>query len=108
MTELPEPLFWETTGGKAAMEGAGGGRKHSQKPADALMICPNCKNGKCEGCVDKVRLILRDDPICTCKKSGHSDAVNGEARLRQIRDPETSDVYGPGLVVTQDGDVNAI
>lgn len=107
MKELPEPLFGDTFGGRAALDGAGGGRKHDQKVADAMMACPNCRNGNCGNCVDKVLLILQKDPTCTCKKSGHADAVQGEARLNQIKDPETSDVYGPGLKVTRDGDVDA-
>lgn len=84
---------------------AGGAAKHSQKVAGGLMTCPDCIKGNCEGCVDRLRLLVQDDRICTCKKSGHEDAMQGEARLKQIADPETGDIHGPGLVVTRNGEV---
>jgi hypothetical protein len=31
------------------------------------------------------------------------DAPSGEPVLQQVSDPETGEVYGPGLKVTQDG-----
>lgn len=72
------------------------------------MTCPECVKGNCQNCVDRLRLIYRDDRICTCQKSDHGDAMQGEARRVQVQDPMTGDVYGPGLKVTQDGDVSQL
>lgn len=63
------------------------------------MLCPNCREGKCTECVDRLRMIYRDDPICTCKRGGHQDAMQGEPRRQQIQDPLTGDVYGPGISI---------
>lgn len=53
-------------------------------------------------CPDKIFLILGKDTVCTCKKSGHEDAITGEPRRNQIQDPFTGDVHAPGLVVKAD------
>lgn len=65
------------------------------------MVCPNCKAGYCEGCVDVLRAAYSDEKICACVKQGHS----GEPSAQQVLDPESGDVYAPGLIVHEDGTV---
>lgn len=89
-----------------ALDGAASAGKHSQKPSDGMMTCPHCRDGRCEDCVDRLLLLARKDPMCTCKKSGHYDAVRGEPRRQQVLDPFTGDVHGPGLTVSPDGEVD--
>jgi len=50
-------------------------------------------------------ILRRKDPICSCKKAGHQDAVSGEARLVQVEDPFTGDVHGPAAIITVEGAV---
>lgn len=77
--------------------------KHDQKALpDDGWTCEMCQLGVCERCIDVMRYVVGlTDPVCRCKRKGHS----GEARDKQIVDPETGTVYGPGLRVTQEGDV---
>lgn len=75
---------------------------HDQKSTPDNWQCDPCKKGECNRCIDIMRVIkLRLPEMCKCKKRGHS----GEARDNQILDPETGTVYGPGLRVTQEGEV---
>jgi len=75
---------------------------HDQRSTPQNFQCTNCKEGACGACIDMMRvIILKLDPICFCKRKGHS----GEARDNQIVDPENGTVYGPGLRVTQEGEV---
>lgn len=106
--DLPDSLFLETIGGRAAMSGAGGGGKHVQKAGGAMMTCSSCVSGLCENCVDRLRLVYSDNPICSCRKGGHEDAVTGEPRRQQILDPETNSIHTPGLVISPDGDVKYV
>jgi hypothetical protein len=102
---LPPPLYFsQTAGGRAALEGKGRAG-HSQKIDDRLMTCPNCNEGNCTECVDRLRMLYRQDRICTCSKSGHEDAMMGEPRRVQIEDPFTGDIHGPDLRVTKGGQV---
>lgn len=75
--------------------------RHDQRPDKSLFVCVNCKNGKCGNCVDVLRMVYADKPICRCEKRGHS----GEAIDNQIADPETGSVYGPHAVIKEDGTV---
>lgn len=79
--------------------------RHDQRVERKHMICSNCTKGECSTCVDVTRYLagLRD-PICQCRKRGHG----GEPRDSQILDPETGDVYAPGLKVAQDGKVERL
>lgn len=49
--------------------------KHSQKPATRDMTCPNCKAGACVNCVDRLRAIYANKPICTCTRQAHAVEV---------------------------------
>lgn len=76
---------------------------HDQRALpDKGWVCTHCKAGRCNQCTDILRAAIGlEDTLCRCKKKDHA----GEARDRQIRDPETGTVYGPGLRVTQEGEV---
>lgn len=69
------------------------------------MVCPSCKDDNCERCVDRLRAIYADDFVCECTRNLHTEKRDGEARLNQIKDPETGTVYAPGLTVDIDGKV---
>lgn len=76
--------------------------KHDQKSLPATFVCDLCRVGVCERCIDVARYLVGwTDPICNCKRQGHS----GEANEKQITDPTTGTVWGPGLRVTTDGEV---
>ena len=75
--------------------------KHDQKVEQKHMVCSNCKAGRCEECVDILRILYTDKMICECTRKNH----NGEPRDQQILDPESGTVYGPGLTVSEDGEV---
>jgi len=90
-----------------ALDGGASAGKHSQKPSDGMMTCPNCRDGRCEECVDRLLLLASKNPICTCKKSTHEEKMLGEPRLQQIQDPSTGDVYAPAVVISKDGHVRA-
>jgi hypothetical protein len=75
--------------------------RHDQRPDKSMMICPNCKAGKCNECVDILRLVYSKKRICECTKKGHS----GEPRDQQIRDPFDGKIYAPGLTVGEGGEV---
>lgn len=98
--EPEDSSFLTTYGGQVASRAPKG---HGQETAPALMNCPECRAGNCEGCPDRVFLILGKDPICTCGKAGHQDAIAGEPRRLQVEDPFTGDVHGPGLKVSKEG-----
>lgn len=76
--------------------------KHDQRALSKTFVCEMCQCGVCERCIDVTRYLagLRDT-VCTCKRQGHS----GEANEKQITDPTTGTVWGPGLRVTTDGEV---
>lgn len=76
--------------------------RHDQRPSRSLMTCQKCKAGNCAECVDVLRMVYTDDPICQCRRKNHA----GEPRDSQVADPETGTVFTPGLSVTQDGEVN--
>lgn len=96
---LPAMLFDNTYGARAASA-----RRHSQQPSDDMMKCPSCRENNCTGCPDKLLLLVGRSPVCTCKREGHDDAINGEPRRVQVQDPMTGDIYGPagGPVVRQE------
>lgn len=77
--------------------------KHDQKIVpDAGWVCTHCKADRCNQCTDIMRFALNLRPaLCKCKRKNHS----GEPRDKQIQDPETGAVWGPGLRVTQEGEV---
>lgn len=75
--------------------------RHDQQADDRHFICTNCTDGKCEECVDILRMVYTDETICRCRKRGHA----GEPRDSQVLDPETGDVIGPGLKVGLNGEV---
>lgn len=76
--------------------------RHDQKALPDNWQCSACKKGLCDHCIDVARFVVGlNTPICRCKKKNH----NGEASDNQIVDPETGTVYGPGLRVTQEGEV---
>lgn len=75
--------------------------RHDQRAHKSLMVCPNCKMGACEVCIDVLRSVYTDKPICQCTKQNHG----GEPVEQQIQDPETGTVYAPDLQVTTDGEV---
>lgn len=68
------------------------------------MTCPACKRGECNQCVDVSLVLAGRKEICECTRQNHS----GEPRDRQVRDPETGTVYGPGLSVNTDGKVTRL
>lgn len=68
------------------------------------MVCAPCLKGDCDNCVDVIHAALRMPEICTCTRKGHG----GEPALNQIKDPVTGDVYTPGLVVRENGEVERL
>jgi hypothetical protein len=96
--KLPEVLFGDTYGGRAASANP---RGHGQQSADILLTCSNCRENKCPACPDKLLLLAGRNRVCTCKREGHDDAVNGEPRRSQFVDPISGDIYGPGGIVAQ-------
>lgn len=90
--ELPEPLYLKYGARVAADKPS----RHRQAAADALMICPKCRENDCMACPDRLLLLVGRDPVCTCKRNGHEDAISGEPRRVQVTDPMTGDIYGPG------------
>lgn len=86
-------LFDNTYGARVASANP---RGHGQQTAKDLMRCPSCRENNCAGCLDKIFLILGKEPVCTCEREGHDDAINGEPRRAQVIDPLTGDIYGPG------------
>lgn len=90
---LPELMFGDTYGARVASVNS---RSHRQRVARDLMKCPSCRENNCAGCPDKIFLILGKEPVCTCTREGHADAINGEPRRAQVIDPLTGDIYGPG------------
>jgi hypothetical protein len=74
-------------------------KRHSQKPP--IFVCSHCQAGKCEECVDVLRVVFALDTLCECTRKGHS----GEPVDQQVADPFTGAVHAPDLVVTADGDV---
>lgn len=75
--------------------------QHSQRPDKSNMVCTRCSAGKCEECVDILRMVYTDKTICTCTRQGHS----GEPRDQQILDPDTGAVHAPGMVIDKDGGI---
>ena len=75
--------------------------KHAQRPDKSKMTCPNCKKGECENCVDVLRILYSEEPICTCERKEHG----GEPVNSQIKDPFSGSVYGPHSVIKEDGTV---
>lgn len=67
----------------------------------APFVCARCMLGDCEQCIDVMRVIVDLKEICHCLIPDHRcEAIN-----QQIKDPETGDVYAPGLIVRKDGSV---
>jgi hypothetical protein len=75
--------------------------KHAQRPDKSKMVCQNCRKGECGGCVDILRIVYSEEPICTCERKEHS----GEASAKQVKDPFDGSVYGPHSVIKEDGTV---
>jgi hypothetical protein len=65
------------------------------------MVCVPCRRGDCNECVDVLRSVYSEVPICQCDRTNHG----GEPVNQQILDPETGTVYAPGLEVNKDGEV---
>lgn len=78
--------------------------RHSQRPDNSLMVCPQCKADNCVECIDVLRVAYATDTICTCTRRGHA----GEPRDSQVLDPETNVVHAPGLTVSQEGTISKI
>ena len=85
--------------------------RHDQKSyADKKpWTCRECRFGDCPHCVDVGRytahLVLHNTtefkPMCACKRVGHS----GEPNENQVADPIDGSVHGPGVVVSEGGEV---
>lgn len=76
--------------------------KHDQHSVPAHgYICASCRADTCNDCIDVLRAIFGGEPLCRCKRAHHS----GEPTDRQVTDPETGTVWGPGLRVTAEGEV---
>lgn len=75
--------------------------RHYRSLPKALTTCTNCKQGKCEECVDVLRSVYTDDTICTCTRKNHS----GEPALNQVADPFDGSVHGTAATITQSGEV---
>lgn len=75
--------------------------RHQQKPRRIDMVCPKCKKDKCNECIDVTLILAGRDQICACIKQGH----DGEPRDRQVQDPFTGAIIGPGAIIHTDGTV---
>lgn len=75
--------------------------RHDQQAERQHMICMNCRADDCNNCVDVLRMVYTDVAICRCGRASHG----GEPARKQILDPETGTVHGPGFTVDQDGKV---
>lgn len=75
--------------------------KHDQRPDKSALVCVNCKNGDCYKCVDVLRMVYTDQPICKCERKNHG----GEPNEQQVTDPFTGSVFGPHAVINPDGTV---
>lgn len=80
-------------------------RLHDQRPEKKMMICPLCKEGACQNCIDRLRSIYTDKPICQCSRVLHTEKRDGEPYLQQITDPLTGIVHAPDLTVDENGEV---
>lgn len=89
-------MFPQAYGGRVASEGKGG---HRQEVDKRLLDCPSCRGGNCSNCADRVLVLLGRDRVCSCGRSTHEDAINGEPRINQVEDPFTGDVHAPGAIV---------
>lgn len=76
-------------------------KRHDQKGNEDTFVCTRCKEDLCDFCVDVLRAVYSQDPICCCRRKGHS----GEPIEQQILDPETNAVHTPGLIVHESGRV---
>lgn len=76
------------------------GRRQSSIPS-AAFVCSHCVGNDCKQCTDIMRVVFDLSEICNCRRPDHG----GEPMNKQIKDPETGTVYGPGLSVTKDGEV---
>lgn len=76
--------------------------KHDQRALpNTGWICERCQLGLCEECIDVLRSAFSGEPLCRCKRQSHG----GEPADKQIVDPATQTVWGPGLRVTVEGEV---
>lgn len=76
--------------------------KHDQREIPGGWVCEHCQLGVCEQCIDVQRVLFGATVmLCDCKRKDHS----GEPADKQITDPETGTVWGPGLRVTQEGEI---
>ncbi len=65
-------------------------------------VCTQCQDGNCESCIDVLRAVMQNaQPICKCARRGH----DGEPVEQQVSDPFTGSVHGPGLEVTDAGEI---
>lgn len=69
------------------------------------MVCSNCKEDKCEACIDRLRAIYSSVHLCECKRKLHAEKRDGEPTSNQVEDPFTGNVEAPGLTVNTDGTV---
>lgn len=80
--------------------------RHDQRPVKSAMVCIECQNDNCFGCVDRLRAFYTNEIICTCGRADHADKRDGEARYMQSMDPFTGDIHAPGLVVLAEGGIH--
>lgn len=76
------------------------GRRDSYAPKEPF-VCTHCQYGKCDECSDILRVIANLSEICMCQSPSHT----GEPALVQVRDPFTSDVHAPGMIIKEDGEI---
>lgn len=75
---------------------------HDQRSTPQDWSCDKCRGNDCNNCIDIMRVVVLGLPqLCYCKRKGH----DGEANEKQITDPTTGTVWGPGLRVTTEGEV---
>lgn len=75
--------------------------RHDQRPAKKDMVCPKCKKGECQNCVDVALVLVGSRTVCECTRKDHA----GEPRDKQVRDPFTGSVVATGALIGFDGDV---
>jgi hypothetical protein len=52
-------------------------RKHAQKPAqDVTWACTACRENLCSVCLDTLRSVGLEDPLCHCSRTEHREQVS--------------------------------
>lgn len=75
--------------------------RHDQRGLAPTFVCIACKAERCRDCIDVMRAVYTMVPLCNCKRKNH----NGEPIDQQVVDLFNNSVHGPGLIVTEDGEV---